>query len=74
MTEKEVLVQLSRLECDKGQRRWHLEIAKMNKQGAGHTLLPIDFQVQALPEAMAYAKERRQRLDDIPTLVPPWED
>jgi len=65
---------VTKLECDEGQRRWHLEIAKMNKQGAGATQLPIDFQVQALPEAMAYVKERRQRLDDIPELVPPWED
>jgi tRNA nucleotidyltransferase/poly(A) polymerase len=62
------------LECDEGQRRWHIEIAKMNKQGSAHTNLPVDFQVQALPEAMAYVKERRQRLDDIPELVPPWED
>ena len=56
------------------QRRWHLEIAKMNKQGAGQTHLPIDFQVEPLPEAMKYASERRQRLDDLPGLVPPWED
>lgn len=62
------------VECDPGQRRWHVEIAKMNKQGAGRTHLPIDFQVQALPEAMAYMKERRQRIDDVPDLVPPWED
>lgn len=55
-------------------RRWHVEIAKMNKQGAGHTHLPIDFQVQHMKEAAAYMNHRRHRLDDVPELVPPWED
>lgn len=58
---------------DKG-RRWHLEIAKMNKNGASHTHLPIDFQVQPLPDAMRYMNERRERLDDVPEIKPPWED
>jgi hypothetical protein len=66
--------EVTKFSCDEGQRRWHLEIAKMNKQGAGATQLPIDFQVQPLPEAVAYLKERRQRLDDLPGLLPPWED
>jgi hypothetical protein len=62
------------LESMDAERRWHVETAKMNKQGAGATHLPIDFQVQSLPEAMPYTSKRRQRLDDLPGLVPPWED
>ncbi len=63
-----------RLESMDDERRWHVEIAKMNKQGAGNTHLPVDFQVQPLLEASAYLNEQRVRLDDVPGLVPPWED
>jgi hypothetical protein len=55
-------------------RRWHVEIAKMNKAGAANTHLPIDFQVQTAREGFGYVNEQRQRLDDLPELVPPWED
>jgi hypothetical protein len=65
---------LTSLEKADEQRRWHVEIAKMNKQGAGQTHLPIDFQIQPLPEAMKFVNEHRRRLDDVPGLVPPWED
>jgi hypothetical protein len=65
---------LTSIEGMDAQRRWHLEIAKMNKQGASTTHLPIDFQIQPLPEAMKYVNEQRQRLDDVPELMPPWED
>lgn len=71
---KEWSYSLTSTEKSDEQRRWHVEIAKMNKQGAGSTHLPIDFQVQPLPEAMHYVKESRRRLDDIPDLKPPWED
>jgi hypothetical protein len=63
-----------RLEAMDEERRWHVEIAKMNKQGASNTHLPIDFQCQPLREAVAYLNEQRVRLDDVPGLVPPWED
>ena len=56
------------------ERRWHVEVAKMNKAGASNTRLPIDFQVQPLREAVAFLNEQRVRLDDVPGLVPPWED
>jgi len=56
------------------QRRWHLEMAKLNRQGAGATQLPVDFQVDPLPEAMKYESKRRRRLDDVNGIVPPWED
>ncbi|HEY2509508.1 MAG TPA: hypothetical protein VGI39_01510 [Polyangiaceae bacterium] len=65
-----VLTDVDEMDAD---RRWHVEIAKMNVQGANHTHLPVDFQVQALPTAMRYLNERRRRLDDVPGLVPPWE-
>jgi hypothetical protein len=55
-------------------RRWHVEMAKMNKQGAAHSQLPIDFQVTPLTEAMRYHAEKRKRLDDVPDLKAPWED
>lgn len=56
------------------QRRWHLEIAKMNVQAAGHTHLPVDFQIQPLREAAGYMSKRRVRIDDVPELRAPWED
>lgn len=64
----------TRLENIDADRRWHVEIAKMNRNAAGQTHLPIDFQVQALPEAAPYLSKRRERLDDLPDLKPPWED
>ncbi len=63
-----------RLEAMDDERRWHVEVAKMNRQGASNTHLPVDFQVQPIREGVAYLNEQRQRLDDIPGLVPPWED
>ena len=56
------------------QRRWHQEIAKMNVQAAATTHLPVDFQIQPLPDAMRYSDQRRQLIDDLPDLIPPWED
>jgi hypothetical protein len=56
------------------ERRWHVEMAKMNKQGAGNTHCPIDFQCQSIREGVGYINEFKQRLDDIPGLKPPWED
>jgi len=46
----------------------------MNRQGTNNTHLPIDFQVQPPLEGAAYLREQRVRLDDLPGLVPPWED
>jgi hypothetical protein len=63
-----------RLDVMDEERRWHVETAKMNKQGADNTHLPIDFQVQSLREGMAFINQYRVRLDDLPGLVPPWED
>jgi hypothetical protein len=63
-----------RLDDMDDERRWHLEVAKMNKQGASNTHLPIDFQVQPILEGVAYINEPRLRLDDVPDLKPPWED
>lgn len=65
---------LSDLDAQDAERRWHVEIAKMNVQGAAHTRLPIDFQVQPLAEAVRYLNEKRKRLDDVPSLKAPWED
>ena len=63
----------ARLENIDAERRWHVEHAKMNRNGAGATHLPIDFQVQCMAEAAPYLSKRRERLDDVPELVPPWE-
>lgn len=63
-----------RLEAMDDERRWHLEVAKMNKQGANNTHLPIDFQIQPILEAVGFINEQRVRLDDLPDLKPPWED
>jgi hypothetical protein len=63
-----------RLEEQDAERRWHVEMAKMNKQGANNTHLPVDFQCQPPLEAAAYLREARARLDDLPGIAPPWED
>ena len=55
-------------------RRWHVEMAKMNRQGCDHTHLPLDFQVYPMVEAIGYMNLPRHRLDDIPGIVPPWQD
>lgn len=56
------------------ERRWHVEMAKMNKQGSSQTRLLVDFQVQPMVDAARFIAQKRRRLDDVPELAPPWED